>query len=242
VKDTTPGRKNAQGMAYSYLKQRIIGGQLTGGTSISPTEIGAFLGISRMPVREALFQLESEGLIRFGSNRRPIVTTLTPKQIMELFEIRIALEQLAVARAVPKLNAKSFADLTLHLGRMERAKADKRTWLELHDEFHDRIYAAADMPKLMEEIARLRESIRPYLLLYTSCFDDPEVPGFEHSALLNAFKECDPISAQMAIAQHIRTGASNLVYFLMNNQTPPQILVDTSTSVAPKPFRGIRAT
>jgi DNA-binding GntR family transcriptional regulator len=221
MNSAVPQRKNAQAKAYSFLKERILGGLLAGGMSISPTEVGMLLGISRMPVREALFQLESEGLIRFGSNRRPIVTTLTPKQIMELFEIRIALEQLAVARAVTKLTPKSFAELSLQLVRMERAKADTHAWLELHDEFHDKIYSAADMPRLMEEIARLRESIRPYLLIYVSCFDDPEIPGIGHSTLLDALKEGVPASAQVAIAKHIRTGASNLVYFLMNNQTPP---------------------
>lgn len=218
-----PERKNAQAAAYAHLKGKILGGQLVGGTSISPTEMGEQLGISRMPVREALFQLESEGLIRFGDNGRPIVTALTPKQIMELFEIRIALEQLATALAVTKISDKVFADLSQHLARMDRAKADTHAWLELHDKFHDSIYSQADMPRLMEEIARLRESIRPYLLMYTRSFDDPEVPGCEHSALLEVFRERNPATAQIAIAKHIRTGASYLIYFLMNNQRPPQI-------------------
>src|SRR5262245_26730605 len=215
---------NAHGAAYAYLKERILAGTLSGGTSISPVEVGKLLGISRMPVREALLQLEADGLIRFGLNRRPIVTNLTPEEIMEMFEIRTALEQLAVSRAVARLTDSNLADLSLHLLRMNRAKSNPRAWLDLHDEFHDRIYAAAGMPKLLEEIARLRASIRPYLCMYISLFEQPEVPGCEHSGLLDVLKQRDPAAAQIAIAKHIRTGASYLVYFLMNNKAPECIL------------------
>ncbi|MGH7485952.1 MAG: GntR family transcriptional regulator, partial [bacterium] len=206
--------KNAQGTAYTYLKDKILSGALPGGASINPSETGKMLGISRMPVREALLQLEADGLIRFGGNRRPVVTELTPKEIMELFEIRTALEQLAVARAATRLTAADLAHLSLHLARMDRARSDPHAWLKLHDEFHDRIYSAAGMPKLMEEIARLRESIRPYLLMYTTFFEQPEIPGCEHSLLIEVFRGRDPSAAQLAIAKHIRTGASYLIYFL----------------------------
>jgi DNA-binding GntR family transcriptional regulator len=222
--------KNAQETAYAYLKDKILTGALPGGAPISPAEIGKLLSISRMPVREALLQLEANGLIRFGFNRRPIVTELTPKEIMELFEVRIALEQLAVARAVARLTAVSFTGLSSHLVRMERAKSNPHAWLELHDEFHDRVYSAAGMPKLREEITRLRESIRPYLLLYTSFFEEPEILGCEHSLLIDVLAQRDPSAAQLAIAKHIRTGASYLIYFLMNNQAPTHVLLDSEVS------------
>lgn len=206
---------NALGAAYTYLREKILTGALSGGTSISPNEVGKLLGISRMPVREALLQLEADGLIRFGSNRRPIVTAMTPQEIMEMFEIRIALEQLATARAVTRLTDDNLESLTMLLARMDRVKSNPHAWLDLHDEFHDLIYSAAGMPKLSEEIVRLRASIRPYLLMYTSVFEQPEVPGSEHSALLEVCRQRDPSLAQAAMAKHIRSGASFLVYFLM---------------------------
>lgn len=209
----------AQAAAYAHLKNLILTGQLPGGAAINPGEMGKALGTSRMPVREALFQLESEGLVRFGSNRRPIVTALTPAEIMELFEIRIALEQLALAQAIGHLNQKSFSDLAQQLVRMQRQKNNPQAWLQLHDEFHDLIYVASGMPKLMEEIARLREWIRPYILMYIRAFGEPEIQGFEHSALLEILQQKNPAQAQLAIAKHIRTGASSLVYFLMGRQT-----------------------
>jgi DNA-binding GntR family transcriptional regulator len=221
--------KSAPGAAYAYLKDQILTGELPGGTSISPNEVGKLLGISRMPVREALLQLEGDGLIQFGLNRRPIVTTLTPTEIMETFEIRIALEQLAMARSVHRLTDHDLASLSMCLARMNRAKANPRAWLDLHDEFHDRIYSAAGMTKLIEEIARVRVSIRPYLLMYISFFKQPEIPGSEHFVLIDVIRQRDASAAQIAIANHIRAGASNLVYFLLNNQAPPCVLVDPAT-------------
>ncbi len=216
----------APSAAYAYLKEQILTGALSGGALISPNETGKRLGISRMPVREALRQLEADGLIRFGLNRRPIVTAMTPNEIMEMFEIRIALEQLAAARAATRLSGNDLNDLKALLAKMNRAKASPHTWLNLHDQFHDLVYSAAGMPKLLDEISRLRASIRPYLLMYTSVFEQPEVPGSEHSTLIDVFGQRDPASAQVAIAKHIRTGASYLIYFLMNNKEPPYVLVE----------------
>ena len=217
---------NAQSTAYGYIKDRILEGALPGGAPINPAETGKILGISRMPVREALLQLESEGLVRFGQNGRPIVTALTPTEIMELFEIRIALEQLAISRAVGRMTEKTLQELASQLTRMEKAKEDPQTWLALHDEFHDLIYSASAMPKLMEEIRRLREWIRPYILMYMRVFGQPEIKGHEHSALLQVLRRRDPDAAQSAIGMHIRTGASSLVYFLLNDQSPVPRFVD----------------
>ncbi len=218
--------RTAPSAAYAYLKDQILTGALSGGSLIRPNEIGRSLGISRMPVRDALRQLEADGLIRFGLNRRPIVTAMTPNEIMEMFEIRIALEQLAAARAATRLSRNDLDDLRTLLAKMNRAKSRPHAWLDLHDEFHDLIYSAAGMPKLLEEISRLRASIRPYLLMYTSVFEQPEVPGSEHSTLIDVFEQRDPASAQLAIAKHIRTGASYLIYFLLNSKEPPCVLVD----------------
>ena len=78
----------------------------------------------------------------------------------------------------------------------------------------------------------MRVLIRPYLFMYTSFFEQPEVPGSEHSVLIDVFRQRDALAAQIAIAKHIRTGASNLIYFLMNNQAPPCVLVDSAASGA----------
>ena len=212
---------NAQATAYTFLKDRILSGKMPAGTPIKPADIGQQLGLSRMPVREGILQLEAEGLVTFGANRRPVVTTLTVKEILERFEIRIALEALAIERAVARLTPAIFSELELQLVRMDHAASDPRRWLRLHDEFHDMIYVHAEMPQLMEEIHRLRQSIRPYLLMYIDLYQGPEMPGVEHTSLLRVLRTADPAAARSALTEHIRNAGAGVVYFLMNGQMAP---------------------
>lgn len=206
----------AQNAAYELIKEGILSGRLAAGSQINPVEIGAQLGISRMPVREALLQLEAEGLITFGINRRPVVTILTPKDILELFEIRIALESLACERAATRMNDEDFIELELQLGRMDRAMPDARKWIELHDQFHDMIYDRAEMPRLSDGIRQIRQSVRPYLLMYIDGYKSFEMPGAEHLGLLNMLRKRNPDQARTAVTEHIRNTAASVVYFLMN--------------------------
>src|ERR1700760_2051782 len=126
----------AQDKAYAFLKRQILDGVITAEAAIVPDDIGRRLGISRMPVRAALLQLEKEGLITFGDNRRPAVTSLTISEIVELFEIRVALETLAVERAVLNLDDDAFRVLETKLVAMHRAASDAKLWMEAHSSFH----------------------------------------------------------------------------------------------------------
>jgi DNA-binding GntR family transcriptional regulator len=206
----------AQDKAYAFLKRQILDGAITADAAIVPDDIGQRLGISRMPVRAALLQLEKEGLITFGDNRRPVVTSLTIPEIVELFEIRVALETLAVERAVVNMDDSTFRSLETKLEAMQRASSDARRWMESHSSFHDTIYEAAGMPRLLAEIHRIRQAIHPYLLLYNSVYIVREMPGVEHSALLKILRKKDPALARSCLSEHIRNPASGVVYFLLN--------------------------
>src|ERR1700760_46823 len=133
----------AQDKAYAFLKRQILDGVITAEAAIVPDDIGQRLGISRMPVRAALLQLEKEGLISFGENRRPVVTSLTISEIVELFEIRVALETLAVERAVVNMDDATFRLLETKLEAMQRSAGSARRWMDAHSSFHDTIYKAA---------------------------------------------------------------------------------------------------
>jgi DNA-binding GntR family transcriptional regulator len=171
-----------------------------------------------MPVREAILQLEAEGLVTIGGNRRAIVTPRTPVDIVELFEIRIALEGLAAERAAPRLKNSHLARLNRLLGEMAAAAEDPRSWIRLHDQFHDAIYEVAGMPRLLDEIRRLRQSTQPIILMYISLFTVPEMPGSEHGALLEVIRQGNPDVARTAIADHIRDAASGVVYHLLRGE------------------------
>jgi DNA-binding GntR family transcriptional regulator len=211
---------NAQRVAYNHLKHLIMSGELPANAPISAEVVGRALGISRMPVREALLQLQAEGLVTFGANRRPFVTARTQKEIVELFEIRVALESLAIERAAPRITPAILDQLGRQLDRMEKATSDPKRWLARHDEFHDIIYAASDMPRLMDEIRRTRYSIQPYIFMYINAYKIPEMPGAEHATIVDVLARRDPSLVRSALAQHIRDAASGVIYFLMSGQGP----------------------
>ena len=213
---------NAQRMAYEHLKTLILTGELQANASISAEAIGRMLGVSRMPVREAILQLQVEGLVTIGANKRPFVTSRTQKEIVELFEIRVALESLAIERAALRITPAVLDQLSRQLARMDKSASSPKRWLARHDEFHDIIFVAADMPRLHEEIKRIRHSIQPYIFMYINAYKIPEMPGAEHSAIIDVLARRDPRLAKEAFAQHIRDAASGVIYFLMSGQSPAQ--------------------
>lgn len=218
---------NAQRLAYEHLKKHILSGELQANASISAETVGRTLGISRMPVREAILQLQVEGLITIGANKRPFVTARTQKEIVELFEIRVALEALAIERATLRITPAILDQLTRQLARMDKAANDPKRWLARHDEFHDIIFMAADMPRLHDEIRRIRHSIQPYIFMYINAYKIPEMPGAEHSAIIDVLARRDPGLAKEALSQHIRDAASGVIYFLMSGQNPAQPIGQT---------------
>src|SRR6516225_1896826 len=94
---------SAQEEAWRFIRERILMGVFPGGLRLSPQRLADDLGSSRMPVREALLQLDAEGLVTIRPNRSAVVTVLTADDILELFEMRSVLEALAARLAAPQL-------------------------------------------------------------------------------------------------------------------------------------------
>jgi DNA-binding GntR family transcriptional regulator len=204
----------AQQEAYHYLRDRILSGELSGNTRVNPAEIAELLGISRMPVREALRQLHSEGLVIMRPNRAAFVSSLTAREVEELFEIRGALEVLAVRTAMKAMTPDSMAELIALKDRMDRARSDPAEWLKRHDDFHQAICALGNRTRLPQEIGRIRLAIRPYLLMYMKVFNTVEMPGLEHGSLLDVLASSDVKRAEEAMREHVANPAIGLVKFL----------------------------
>jgi DNA-binding GntR family transcriptional regulator len=213
-----PALATAQQEAYRYLRDRILGGELAGDTRLNPVEIAELLGISRMPVREALRQLDAEGLVTMRPNRAAHVTRLTALEIEDLFEIRTALEVMAVKSAVHALSQESLADLVALKERMDRARKDPVEWLKRHEDFHHAISALGNRKRLQQEIARVRLAIRPYLLMYMKVFETVEMPGLEHSSLLEALSSGNIGRAEEAMRLHVANPAEGLIKFLRERE------------------------
>lgn len=204
----------AQQEAYHYLRDRILSGELSGHARVNPAEVANMLGISRMPVREALRQLDAEGLVTMRPNRTAFVSSLTAQEVEELFEIRAALEVLAVRTAIRAMIPDSMAELVALKDRMDRARHDPVEWLKRHDDFHQMICCLGGRTRLPQEIGRVRLAIRPYLLMYMKVFDTVEMPGLEHASLIEVFASGDVRKAEQAMRDHVANPGKGLIKFL----------------------------
>jgi DNA-binding GntR family transcriptional regulator len=199
--------------AYRYLRQRIRDGRLRSGARIKADEIAQQLGLSRMPVREAIRQLDSEGLLTIRPNRGAVVTTLDPEEVLELFQMRSVLEGLAVRRAVERFDEDAFDELELRFNRLERAQNDLDQWIPKHNDFHDVICAHSGGRRLFAQVQRLRTAVEPYLRIVLG----PAEMGravVEHRELIEIIRRRDPDAAEAAMREHIISTRSDLMRVL----------------------------
>lgn len=197
----------AQQMAYIHLQDKIVSGALAGGSRIKADEVAAELGLSRMPVREAIRQLDAEGYVTIRPNRGAVVTTRTREQVVELFEIRAILEGMALRFAAANATKSNVADLQLELQRLRNVERNTLEWVARHDDFHHHLCALSGRSQLVSECRRYRLAVGPYVRLFVMTSDYNEQPGFEHDILIYALRDQDGERAEILMRSHIMANA-----------------------------------
>jgi DNA-binding GntR family transcriptional regulator len=195
------------------LRQAIQHGLFQEGQSLRQDEIATQFGVSRIPVREALRQLEAEGLVNFHPNRGAMVTILSPAEAQELCDIRIALETLALQLALPQLSASHLAQAADLLHKTEQATEPMR-WADLNWQFHAALYGPANRPRLLSLIKTLHVNIDRYVRLQMQELQYRERSQAEHAQLLLACQNHDSSEAVALLQQHIGRAAEQLVHYL----------------------------
>lgn len=195
------------------LREAIIQGIFIEEQSLRQDEIAKQFGVSRIPVREALRQLEAEGLVKFYNNRGAIVSRLSPSEAQEICEIRIALESMAIKFAIPNLQeldlekAQSILDSTVT--ETDIARLGKLNW-----EFHSTLYSPAKRIRLLNTIENLHISVERYVRLQMTKMNYLERSHKEHYLLLDACRNKDTSSAVRLLKRHINSAAKELVAYL----------------------------
>ncbi len=201
---------SAQQLAYIHLQDRIVSGALPGGTRLKPEPIAQQLGISRMPVREAIRQLNAEGYVTIMPNRGAVVTNRTPEDVIELFEMRAVLEGLAARIAAKVATADELDDLESFNTGLLRLGQDHVAWVERHDQFHDQLCLLSRRARLCDEARRLRFAVRPYLRLYTRSHAEFELKGHEHERLIEEIRSGNGKRAEAVTRAHVMANAHSI--------------------------------
>jgi DNA-binding GntR family transcriptional regulator len=153
---------------YEFIKQAIIRGTYKSGERIIERELADKLNVSRTPIREALFRLESQGFVKTLPRKGVVVSRLSPTEIIEIFTILSALDSLTMKLASQKAEQSHRDELSRIINEIERAlikpnfdQADKK----FHFEINDIICDAAQSPRLTQMIDGLSDYIRAFVQL-----------------------------------------------------------------------------
>lgn len=190
---------------YEETKQKLMRGELAPGTLMKIKPISDAYKVSQTPVREALLQLVSEQLLESSRAKSIRVPDLTTDDLVELRAIRLNLELMATASAVPNITKEIIFDMRMIHQAMISAKSrqDRSTTLQMNYEFHFKLYRACEKPRLIKMLESLWASTGPSLRhLYTPPFY--EMPGTHpHIELLDALTMKDVKAAVKAIHQDV---------------------------------------
>jgi DNA-binding GntR family transcriptional regulator len=200
----------AERTAYDYLRSRILTGAIRGGTPILQQQVANDLGISRIPVRDAIKHLSAEGLVRVESNRRVVVAAMTVEDVREMFLMSSVLEGLAAREAAPRMTPAVLERLSVLAQRMELAESHVEDWLAIHEEFHSLIAAHSRMPRLQREIRIMRAAAESYLRAFLMEHGVGELKGAKHQPLLAALKRGDGELAERAARSHLEHAFAEL--------------------------------
>jgi DNA-binding GntR family transcriptional regulator len=215
ISDGPPEPASSEVEAYRHILRRIRLGELQPGARMRTEDIAVTIGMSRQPVREAIRRLEAEGYVTSRPNRGAMVRQYTPEQLLELFEIRAALEGLAAQIAAPQLQPDDFTRLEAQLALMDDASAScgeaTNDWLARHVEFHLHLVRLARRPRLAIEIARLHAMLEPYLRLWFVNAGTPTNSRDEHDQILQILRYGYPKHAEDVMRAHVLSTAAHII-------------------------------
>ena len=209
-------RQTIASQALEALRSEILKGHIPDGEALRQDALAKQLGVSRIPIREALRQLEAEGLVTFTPHRGAVVSKLSLEEIDEVFQLRADTETGLLRRAIPHLTPEHFARADEILVRYERAlqRGEVAMWGELNWQFHSTLYAPADRPITLGLMQRLHDHADRYVRVQLAVTHWQSRASHEHRAIAAAARRKDTRRACALLRQHILSAGQSLVTFL----------------------------
>lgn len=199
--------KTLADQAFDYLSDAILSGQLSTGDRLVETELSKRLGISRAPIREALVELERQGLAYSVVRRGTFVRSWTKQDLWEVALFRAHLEALAAELATPLITSEDMEHLEGLVAQMQEAerRGDVPALLSLDSQFHDRVVSRCNHQRLIRALADLALQVRITRIL-TRPTDHVDYP-VQHRTYLVALRSRDPKVARDTVFAHVMSTA-----------------------------------
>lgn len=202
--DRAAQRRTAHEYVRDSLRHAILRGTLAGGVRLVQSDLARELGVSTTPVREALRDLSSEGLVQLDAHRSATVKQLTWAELQEVQEICRLLEPEATRRAVAACSPATLARAEVLAEEMEAEREDPGRWADLNRRFHATLLDDLRGTRIVAILDGLRDAIAPYVGLSLQAHDNQlEQAHKEHRELLDAFRAEDAGRAAGLSVRHL---------------------------------------
>jgi len=207
---------------YAWLRERILSGALPPGTELRQERIAKKFGVSRVPIREAMSRLQAEGLVELRPRRGFAVTSLDLAQIVEIFELRMAIEEHALTTATVLRSERDVAEVKAILDKMRSLNhqdADYLAqWAELNRQYHMRLIASANRERLAKIASNLSDAVEPYVRIESHLTGEVEQAELQHMAIFEAFRQGDAERAGRLSRDHCVSTMYRLIGNIKNKQ------------------------
>ena len=195
------------------LRGLILDGTLPPGTPLRLAPLAQRLGVSVMPVRDALRLLEADRLVVVTPRRGSVVSPLSIEDAEEIYAVRVALESLCARHAAERLTDADITALELRFAEMDDAErnGDLQSFIEADHLFHSTLYRLADRPRLLAQIADLTERSSRYLPFLYRAWQMVEDPLDAHRPLLSAVRARDADLIGELTREHMEAATRRLL-------------------------------
>ena len=209
---STQGQKDGRdkyslrGRVFQSIREDILSGRYEQNTELKEAAIGAELGVSRTPVREALRQLELEGLVTIIPNRGAYVNMITAKDVQDIYVIRSMLEGLCARWATQSITAEQLDSMeeTLCLSEYHTSKKNYEKLYELDSLFHEQLYEAGGSRILNHILSDFHDYVKMVRKATISTSSRSVTSTEEHRAIFEAIKEKDPDKAEALAKEYVK--------------------------------------
>lgn len=200
-----------RGKVFIQLENAILNGKYKTGDSLIETKLSEELGVSRTPIREAIRQLELEGLVQAIPNKGAIVTGLSPKDIDDIYTIRLAIEGIAARWAAENITAEELKELkhSLELEEFYTEKDDLEQILKLDTKFHETIYRASKSKPLMNMLSNFHHYIQRARTYSLGMSGRAKEALEEHEAIYEAISQKNAKEAEELTIEHVKKASLN---------------------------------
>jgi DNA-binding GntR family transcriptional regulator len=196
------------------LRDRVSNGALAPGTTLSQAAIASEYGVSRIPVRDALQSLATDGLVELHGGTA-VVTPMSIEDLQELYELREALEPVATRLAVPFVGRAGVARMTTMLAVMDDAATSPGEWVETNASFHAEVYTLAGRPRAVALVEQLRRLTDRYVYFHLDVVGDAAHLQDEHRQILRAVEAGDADAAAELTRLHLASSHQAVLRYLL---------------------------